>query len=201
MKVTRAALRELVPHGAVLLFALAGGIALVWTTHHALARENRALVAAQTERRHAAEQLTRAAQEEREVHGHARLYRRLQDLRILGEERRLEWVEALARIRASRELDELRYQVERQKVLKTLPGKPALEVRSSSMKVEFALLHEGDLLGFLEDLRASGNAYYSVRQCLLSRIADAGPAVRVAPRLRATCQIELITLAEARRGT
>ena len=201
MKVTRAPLRELVPHGAGLLFALVGGLALVWSTHHALARENRALVAAQTERRHAAEQLTRATQEEREAHGHARLYRRLQDLRILGEERRLEWVEALARVRAARELDDLRYQVERQKVLKTLPGKPALEVRSSSMKVEFALLHEGDLLGFLEDLRASGNAYYSVRRCSIARIADAGPAMRLTPRLRAACQIELITLAGAKSGT
>ena len=197
----RAFWRELVPHGAGLFFALAGGLALVWTTHHALARENRAFVAAQTERRHAAEQLTRAAQEKRDVHDHAELYQRLKDLRILGEERRLEWVEALARIRAARELAEFRYQIERQKVLKTLPGKPALDLRSSSMKVEFALLHEGDLLGFLEDLRASGNAYYSVRQCSIARIADAGPAVPLAPRLRAMCQIELVTLAEAKSGT
>ena len=30
------------------------------------------------------------------------------------------------------------------------------------MKVSIALLHEGDLLTFLRDLRDSGNAYYSV---------------------------------------
>lgn len=200
MKVTRTLWRELVPHGAGLLIALAGGLALVWTAHQVLAREKRALVAAQTDRRHASEQLTRVAQEKRDVHDHAALYERLKDLRILGEERRLEWVEALARIRAARELAEFRYQIERQKVLKTLPGKPALDLRSSSMKVEFALLHEGDLLGFLEDLRASGNAYYSVRQCSIARIADAGPAVPLAPRLRAACQIELVTLAEAKSG-
>ena len=72
------------------------------------------------------------------------------------------------------------------------------ELRSSALKVELALLHEGDLLGFLSDLRASGNAYYSVRQCSVGRTADAVPAARVAPRLRATCQIDLITLAEAK---
>ncbi|HTN27676.1 MAG TPA: hypothetical protein VL180_07820 [Burkholderiales bacterium] len=202
MKVTRPIWRQIAPHAAGLLFLLAAGCGLVWTTHLALARENRAFGALQSERRQAAERLARAAQEEREVHDHAKVYRRLQDLRIIGEERRLEWVETLARIRAAREFAELRYQIERQKVLKTLPGKPALELRSSSMKLELGLLHEGDFLGFLEDLRASGNAYYSVRQCSITRVADAVPAAApLAPRLRTVCQIELITLAEAKSGS
>jgi hypothetical protein len=190
--------REWVPCVTTLL--LLASVALAWTAHQALARENRALAAAQIERRQGAERLARIAQEEREARDHLELHQRLKDLRIVGEERRLEWVEALARIRSGRELSELRYQVERQKVLKTLPGNPALDVRSSSMKVELALLHEGDLLGFLEDLRASGNAYYSVRQCSITRIADAAVAP-LAPRLRAACQIDLITLAEAKSGS
>ena len=31
------------------------------------------------------------------------------------------------------------------------------------------LLHEGDLLTFLRDLRDSGNAYYSVKRCNIAR--------------------------------
>src|SRR5258706_533933 len=99
------------------------------------------------------------------------------------------------------ELLDLRYQLERQKVLKTLPGSPAgLDLRSSSMTVELALLHEGDLLRFLADLRASGNAYYSVRHCTITRVGPAPSIASIAPRLRGTCQIDLITLSEGKVG-
>jgi hypothetical protein len=180
---------------------LAAGLALVWTARQALAHEQRKLALAQADRRHVAERLLRIAHEEREVRDHVELYQRLKELRILGSERRLEWVEALTRIRAERELLDLRYQVERQKVLKTLPGSPAgLDLRSSSMTVELALLHEGDLLGFLEDLRASGNAYYSVRHCTITRAGPAPSAGSIAPRLRGVCQIDLITLSQGKAG-
>ena len=192
--------REIAPQGAVLAALLTAGSVLVWFTHQGLARETRALAAAENELRQRTERLGRVAEEEREARDYVELYQRFKDLRILGEERRLEWVETLARIRTARELADVRYQVERQKVLKTLPGKPGLELRSSTMKVELALVHEGDLLGFLEDLRASGNAYYSVRQCSITRSDETHPATPVAHRLRATCQIDLITLAEAKGG-
>ena len=201
MKPVHSLVRELAPHAATLLTLLAFGAGLVALAQQTLVREKGALGIAQSELRQQTQRLSRVAQEEREVRDHIELYQRLKDLRILGEERRLEWVEALTRIHAARELPELRYQVERQKVLKSLPGNPALELRSSTLKVELALLHEGDLLGFLDDLRASGHAYYSVRQCSLARIADAVPAATVAPRLRAACQIDLITLAEGKGGT
>jgi len=192
--------RELAPQAAVLLTLVVLGVGLVSLAQQALIREKRALGAAQNEFHQQAQRLSRIAQEEREARDHIELYQRLKDLRILGEEQRLEWVEALTRIRVARELPELRYQIERQKVLKSLPGNPALELRSSMLKVELALLHEGDLLGFLEDLRASGHAYYSVRQCSIARTADAVPAATVAPRLRAACQVDLITLADGKSG-
>lgn len=192
--------REIAPHGVMLAALLTAGTVLVWFTHQGLGRETRSLAVAENDLRQRIERLARGAQEEREATDYVKLYQRIKDLRILGEERRLEWVEALARIRSARELAEIRYQIERQKVLKTLPGKPGLELRSSSMKVELALLHEGDLLAFLEDLRASGNAYYSVRQCSITRGVETTTAAPAAPRLRATCQIDLITLAEAKGG-
>lgn len=200
MTAVRTLAREVAPHAVALLVLLACGAGLVWLASQALARENRALASAQAELRRGIDRLARVAQDEREVREHIELYQQLQDLRILGDERRLEWVEALTRIRNERALAELRYQVERQKVLKSLPGKPTLELRSSTMKVELALLHEGDLIDFLRDLRASGHAYYAVRQCSIARLADLAPAPSVAPRLRAACQIDLITLGQARGG-
>jgi hypothetical protein len=201
MKAMRATSRPLAVPAVAFVLLLAAGVTLLWTSRHSLAQQHRKLVAAQADRRHVAERLLRIAHEDREVRDHVELYQRLKDLGILGSERRLEWIEALARIRAERGLLDLRYQVERQKVLKTLPGSPAgLDLRASSMTVELALLHEGDLLRFLADLRASGNAYYSVRQCTLTRAAPAPSTGSLAPRLRGACQIDLITLSEGKPG-
>jgi hypothetical protein len=101
----------------------------------------------------------------------------------------------MARIRDSRELLDLRYQVERQKLIASAAGKPSnVDFYSSTMKVELALLHEGDLLGFLADLRASGNAYYSVQRCSIARIGQAATGTSLVPRLRANCAIDLITI-------
>jgi hypothetical protein len=114
---------------------------------------------------------------------------------VLGEERRLEWADAIARIRAQRELLDLRYRVERQQLLVSVPGKPAnVDFFSSTMQVNMALLHEGDLLRFLADLRASGNAYYSVKKCVVTRNAQAAAGATLAPRLRADCNVDLITI-------
>ena len=123
------------------------------------------------------------------------VYRRLGQLNILGEERRLEWADAITRIRGERELLDLRYRVERQRLLTSAPGKPAnVDFFASTMKVELALLHEEDLLRFLADLRNSGNAFYSVQRCVLTRTGQAATGVGITPRLRAECEIDLVTI-------
>lgn len=179
----------------VALLLLAAGAALIWYTQRVLRQDAQQLAAARAERVQANERLSRIAEEEREVNEKLQVYRRLKALNVLGEERRLEWVDAMARIRASRELLDLRYQVEPQKLLASVPGKPAnVEFYSSTMRVELALLHEGDLLGFLDDLRASGNAYYSVQRCAINRTGQPVAGAAMTPRLRANCAIDLITI-------
>jgi len=69
-----------------------------------------------------------------------------------------------------------------------------VEFFASAMKVEIALLHEGDLLGFLRELRDSGNAYYSVKRCAINRTGSAPTGASIVPRLRAECEIDLITI-------
>jgi hypothetical protein len=174
---------------------LAAGSALITWTESGRTAEERALTAARAARTEAKERLMRIAEEEREVKEKLEIYRRLKDIGILGEEQRLEWADAMARIRAERELPDLRYRVERQVPLKTVAGKPAnVEFYASTMHVVLALLHEGDLLHFLGDLRASGNAYYAVRRCSLTRTGQPAVGTALSPRLRAECEIDLITI-------
>lgn len=197
MTLTREDLRRLAgPIAAALAFVLIGG-ALIWSSGTALRMAQGELGAAQGDRRQSSERLARISEEEREVKEKIDIYQRLKQLNILGEERRLEWADSIARIRKERELLDLRYVVERQRLLTSLPGKPAnVEFYASTMKVELALLHEEDLLRFLGDLRQSGNAFYSVRRCALSRTGQAGSGVAIAPRLRGDCEIDLITIVD-----
>ncbi|HZM35791.1 MAG TPA: hypothetical protein VFC18_15020 [Burkholderiales bacterium] len=163
----------------------------------ALAAAGRELAAAQAERRQHADRLSRIAEEEREVRQKVDIYRRLRELHVLGEEQRLEWADAIARIRQERELLDLRYRVERQQKLFSAAGKPAdVDFYASRMSVDLALLHEEDLLRFLSDLRDSGNAFYSVRRCTVERTGQAATGVSIVPRLRAACEIDLITIVD-----
>lgn len=198
MNLTLAEARKLgVPLVAALILLIAGA-ALIWWSKRALLEATAQLARTNTERSQSRERLARISEEEREVKNKMEIYQRLNQARILGEERRLEWADAIARIRTARELPDLRYRIEPQKSLLSLPGKPAgIDFYSSALKVDVALLHEGDLLAFLGDLRESGNQYTSVQRCTMTRSgvsAAAGPSL--AARLRAQCEIHLITIVD-----
>jgi hypothetical protein len=198
MRLTRDEARQFaVPVALALAFTAAGG-ALVWSAGEALRSAKRDFANVQAERRQNTERLARIAEEEREVKEKIDLYRRLKQLHIIGEEQRLEWADAMTRIRKERELLDLRYTVERKRLLTSVAGKPGnVDFYASTMKVDLALLHEEDLLRFLADLRGSGNAYYAVRKCALMRTGQAISGQSMTPRLSADCEIDLITIMDA----
>jgi len=192
---TREELKRLALPALVAVLLVAFGLVLIKLASDSRSEANQRLAAARAERNQSTERLARIAEEEREVKAKLDVYQQLKQLRVLGEERRLEWADAIARIRAQRELLDLRYRVERQQLLVSVPGKPAnVDFFASTMQVNMALLHEEDLLRFLADLRASGNAYYSVKKCVVTRNAQAATGATLAPRLRAECGIDLITI-------
>ena len=188
-------LRKLAAPLALLVALLAAGAGLIYWLEQEQRATHQQLAGAREQRNQARDRLTRIAEEEKEVSDKLEVYRRLKSLHILGEEQRLEWADAMTRIRNARELLDLRYSVGRQQTIASVPGKPAnVDFYSSTMKVDIALLHEGDLLGFLHDLRESGNAFYSVKRCAIRRTGIAATGTSIVPRLRAECDIDLITI-------
>jgi hypothetical protein len=195
VRFTAEELKRLIAPLAIALALLGAGGVLIWSGSEARRSAQRQLVAAQAERQQNNERLARIAEEEREVSEKIDVYQRLKHLNILGEERRLEWADAITRIRTQRELLDLRYAVERQRLLSSAPGKPGnVDFYASTMKVDLALLHEEDLLRFLADLRESGNAFYAVKRCALTRTGQAVAGATMTPRLRGECDIDLITV-------
>jgi len=194
MTFTREEMQKLALPLLLALALLGVGIALTWGGNASLASANRQFAAAEAERKQAAERLARISEEEREVKEKLDVYKQLKSLNILGEEQRLEWADAIQRIRMQRELLDLSYRVDRQRLLVSAPGKPAnVDFHASTMRVQLGLLHEDDLLRFLGDLRDSGNAYYSVKRCTLTRMGP-GSGAQISPRLRGDCEIDLVTI-------
>ena len=188
-------LKKLAAPLAMLVALLAAGAGLIYWIEQEQRATHQQLAGAREQRNQARDRLTRIAEEEKEVSDKLEVYRRLKNLHILGEERRLEWADAMTRIRNARELLDLRYSVGRQQTIASVPGKPAnVDFYASTMRVDIALLHEGDLLGFLRDLRESGNAFYSVKRCAIRRTGIAATGTSIVPRLRAECDIDLITI-------
>ena len=197
MNLTAREIRLLAAPLVALVLMLVAGAWLVFWVNDESAAEARNLAQVRAERSRVKERLLRIAEEEREVREKLKVYQQLKALGILGEEQRLEWADAMNRIRTDLELPDLRYRVERQRPLVSVPGKPgAVDFYASTMRVDLALLHEGDLFSFLWALRASGKAYYAVRRCVITRTGQSAIVASLAARLRADCEIDLITIVD-----
>ena len=181
MTLTQEELRKLiVPLLAAMLF-IGAGVFLVSSAREGRARAQAELLAAQGERKQNTDRLALIAEDEREVTEKLDVYKQLKRLNI----------------RNQRELLDLTYRVDRQKLVKSLPGKPGtIDFFASTMHVQLDLLHEGDLLRFLGDLRDSGNAYYAVKSCSMRRTGQAATGATITPRLRGSCEIDLITVVD-----
>lgn len=192
--------RRIGPALAAAAVMVAAGIAIVFASlqMHQAAKKSQA--AAQAKRLDSQNRLARARDEELEVKQKIARYNTLAAAGIIGEERRLDWVENIRRIRNERKLFDIQYEIAPQQVIDaaTLPGASApYDFLSSTMQMRMKLLHEADLLHFLDDLRASAQAFIRVRRCDLERLPKGGSEGRgVPPQLAAECIIEWITIRE-----
>ena len=140
--------------------------------------------------------LSQATEVEREIREKLVDYRRLLARGVIGDERRLEWVESIGEIKNEHKLFEIKYRIDPQRKL-DLPGVTStseVEFRVSALKVEMQLLHEGDLLAFLDGLRSKLKAHVLVRSCSIERVNRSGQDRGISPRLRADCVIDLVTI-------
>ncbi|MSQ72943.1 MAG: hypothetical protein EXR27_16865 [Betaproteobacteria bacterium] len=152
-------------------------------------------LAAQNQREAAQDRLAKASEEEKEIRANLVHYKRMVDRGIVGPENRLDWIERIARIKAERKLFEIRYNIEPQRPL-DYPGiVPAgdMDFVMSKMKLDMTLLHEGDLLVFMSDLLAAGQAHVVVRRCLMN-LLDRPPTAATVPTLQIECTVDLVTL-------
>ena len=124
------------------------------------------------------------------------VYKRLKQLNILGEERRLEWADAITRIRTQRELLDL-----------SLPRRPPAAARlgagqagatSSSSPAPCACSSRcctrRTCCASSPTCAIRATPTTRCSSCSLTRIGQPPTGVQISPRLRGECDIDLITI-------
>ena len=116
---------------------------------------------------------------------------------LVGDERRLSWIESLKRTNAKVRLPLMKYQLLPQEEF----GRPGLTVKkgvdlsSAPMMLNMDLLHEEDILTVFETLRLSIENLFTVDSCKLTRKGAVGGSLDTQKaNLSATCVIRWLTI-------
>jgi hypothetical protein len=131
--------------------------------------------------------------ETQEIQEYQARFTKLQNSHLIGEERRLDWIERIRQIYERRKLPPLIYAVAPQQTFVLDSSIPVgdFELRGTKVTLHMGLLHELDLFNFLEDLNSVG--IYSTQSCAI-HASDKAQTNPLSPKLDAECTLYWITL-------
>jgi len=186
----------------LVIMALAGG-GSVWITQQMNKSSEKAIKEASARRSDIQTKLARAREEQAELRDKIGQFQALKARGYIGPEQRLDWIEAIARIKAARRVFKLDYDFAPQRPVdgSILPGGAAaggFEIMSSQMRLQIQLLHEGELLGFLAELRGAVQALVQIRACTMERLGPGSAGRSNNAQIKADCTLEWITLREGK---
>lgn len=116
---------------------------------------------------------------------------------LVGEERRLSWIESLQSTNQVLQLPTLTYNLLPQEGFKRPGFKPKrnVDVNSSPMELTMGLLHEEDLFAVLEGLRLSISNLFTVDSCSLTRNSEVDAAWDTRDtNMRSECVLRWVTI-------
>jgi hypothetical protein len=185
----------------VVMTLIGGGS--VWSVQQLKKSGEKSLRDVSAERRDIQGKLARAREEQQELRDKIGRYQELKAQGLIGPEQRLDWIEIIARLKAARGIFKLDYDFAPQRPVDAamLPGGAAaggFEIMSSQMRLQLQLLHEGELLTFLSELRKAVPALVQVRSCTIERLAPGNTDRGKNAQLKAECILEWITLREGK---
>ncbi len=146
----------------------------------------------------AVRKLERTKNEQEDLQGYYHQYQNLVEQNIIGEEKRLDWIESIEKIRNRLNIFSVKYKLDPQETLDMvgtdLSGS-SFDLRRSNMTLGLSLLHEGQLLNFIDALSEEAKGMYLIDSCVLTR-NDSIRKLKFTPNLEAECTLGWITLNE-----
>ena len=131
--------------------------------------------------------------EKRDIRNFQQRFVALRQRGLVGDERRLEWLDAIRQTQEQLKLAPLSYEIEPQQTvqLESPLDLGDFELRGSRMRLHMELLHELDLFNFFQALRQ--HSYFAVQDCSIKRLGVVA-GTPGASTLGADCTLNWITL-------
>lgn len=190
----------------ILLATLATALVLVKMTADGVASAQRNLDTQRAQLREAQTRVQKSGTERDLIARYLPNYQKLDALGFVGDEQRINWLDALRNANQKGGLFGINYDIAAKKAYPhaaALGAPSQLNLSHSVMKLRFDMLHEGDLPKLLEHLSAQNAGVFIVNHCSLRR-SSATPATRFQPNMNAECELAWLTaqpppLAEERK--
>jgi hypothetical protein len=186
------------------LVALLLGAALVFFTHQWLDKSRNAFEQQQNALQDARSRLHKSGDEKDRILRYRGNFIDLQQRGFIGEEQRINWVDALRAASLQLKMFGVSYQIEAQQAYKSPAVTDAgpYRLRQSVMKINMGLLHEEDLPRFISTLTALDAGFFITRECDLQRQGfSRNENIGVQPHLNAECSLAWLTMSEGKGET
>jgi len=189
------------PHirGLLIMLALALilGAVLIYVSDGVLTKAQQSKILADREWSVALRKLERTKNEQEDLQGYYHQYQNLVEQNVIGQERRLDWIETIEKIRNQLNIFSVKYKLEPQETLNLENNSTSnsFDLHRSNMTLDISLLHEGQLLNFFDALSEQAKGMYLLESCTLTR-NDLVRQLRFVPNLQAECTLGWITLNE-----
>jgi hypothetical protein len=181
----------------MLTLTLVLGAIVVYVSNGVLIEAQQSKIITDREWSAALRKLERTKNEQEDLQGYYHQYQNLVEQNVIGQERRLDWIETIEKIRNKLNIFSVKYKLEPQETLnlETVSTGNSFDLHRSNMTLDFSLLHEGQLLNFLDTLSEEAKGMYLLESCSLTR-NDFERQLRFIPNLQAECTLGWITLNE-----
>jgi hypothetical protein len=182
----------------ITILTLILGVIGVYVSGDILNKAQQSKIIANQEWSDAVRKLERTKNEQEDLQGYYHQYQSLVEQNIIGEEKRLDWIESIEKIRNRLKIFSVKYKLDPQETLDMvgtdLPSS-SFDLRRSNMTLGLSLLHEGQLLDFMGALSKEAKGMYLLDSCILTR-NDLIKKLKFTPNIEAECTLGWITLNE-----
>ncbi|MEO1202951.1 MAG: hypothetical protein AAFX10_09595, partial [Pseudomonadota bacterium] len=130
-----------------------------------------------------------------------RRYQQFRQLGFVGMESRLDWIETLRTATGELTLPRVSYVMQPQLIavapVESIAAGGDIELHVSKLDLEMGLIHELDLLRFIDELQQNAPGLIKVDGCRMSWQADDRQRLEAAPNIQANCDVNIYSIETA----